>query len=153
MSDDPQFANATPPPIPTTRLQAQVRLAVTSVRTSSRIGVVLITLPALFLFAIIVHYGFGIPVPGLGMAERLLHWIERRPYVRVLSPLLLVGAPLLAVVLNLLAIVHVAFDRPRRELAVYFKLRAANVLIIAAGVFITALVFMHILMEAVHHAR
>ena len=131
-------------------LKAPMRLALVSTRVSSRVGFALVGLPSLFVFGVIVQYGFGLTVPGFALLERALTWIERQPYVPGLAPILLVGLPLAALAINLLGILHVGFDRARREVHLSLKLRVANLVIIALALFVTVLVIAHALAERGH---
>jgi hypothetical protein len=131
-------------------LKRELKLALLSARTSSRLGVLLVALPALFVFGVIVRYGFGLPVPGFAALERLVAWMEHQPYIPLLSPLVVAGAPLLALALNLLAILHVEWSRPRRELTLTLKLRWANLAICALCLLILAMVFVHLVAERPH---
>jgi hypothetical protein len=61
--------------------------------------------------------------------------------------MLLVGAPLLALALNLLALVHVHLAPPRRELQITVKLKPGNLCICALCLLILAAVFIHVIGE------
>lgn len=132
-------------------LKAQLRLTLVDARVSSRVGFALVFLPAAFVFGVLLHYGFRLPVPGFSALESGLQWIETQQYVPLLSPLILVGAPLLALALNALAITHIHLDRARREVAVTLKLRAVNLLIMAIATLVVGTVFLHVVAERAHH--
>ena len=150
--DMPVNLDALPLPRPRHEaLKAQLRLTLLDARASSRIGFALVFAPAAFVLGVILRYGFQLPVPGFGALEAGLGWIERQPYVPLLAPLLLVGAPLLALCLNALAIVHLRVDRARRELSFTLKLRAVNLLVMAVAVLSVALVLVHVLAERSRH--
>ena len=74
--------------------------------------------------------------------------IDRSPY-RILSIFLLVGRPLGALALNLLAITHVQIDRLRRELQVTVKLKIINLILSAICLFILGMIFAHVVAENV----
>lgn len=67
----------------------------------------------------------------------------------MLAPAVLVGAPLVAIVLNLLAITHLELSKTRREAIVTLKLRPLNVAIVIIAAFVIAVVFAH----SVSHPR
>lgn len=71
--------------------------------------------------------------------------------LRLLSPLVLAGGPLLALALNLLAILHVDFDRRHRELLITLKLRVVNLIIAGASAAILGMLVAHIISERAHH--
>lgn len=131
-------------------LRRELKLALVGARASSRLGVVLVAIPALFVFGVIVRYGFGVPVPGFAALEGLIGWMERQPYIPLFSPLVVAGAPLLALALNLLAILHVEWSRPRREMVITLKLRWPNLAVCAVCCLVLATVFLHLLAERAH---
>jgi hypothetical protein len=71
--------------------------------------------------------------------------------LRILSPLVLAGGPLLALALNLLAILHVDFDRRHRELLITVKLRVVNLIIAGASAGILLMLVAHIISERGRH--
>lgn len=130
--------------------KAQLKLTLLSARTSSRIGIALVLTPAVFVFGVILHYGFGFEVPGFSQFEELLSWTDHQKYVPLLSPLIMAGAPLAALALNLLAIMHVEIDRARSELIVTLKLRVLNLVIIAVATLVVTMLAMHAVAERGH---
>ncbi len=140
-----------PRPVPSAEaVKAALRLTLVSVRGSSRWGAVLIAVPALFVFGVLLHYGFGITVPGFDTMEGSLTWLEQR-WGPLAAALILIGAPLTALVLNLLALSHVQLDRERREFRFTLRLRPANLIIALLALCIVALVALHIVAERAHH--
>jgi len=130
--------------------KAQLKLTLVGTRTSSRVGIALVLLPAVFVFGVILHYGFGLEVPGFSQLEDFLSWTDHQKYVPLLSPLIMAGAPLAALALNLLAIMHVEVDRARHELVVTFKLRVVNIVIIAVATLVLIMLAMHAVAESGH---
>jgi heme/copper-type cytochrome/quinol oxidase subunit 2 len=139
------------PVIAADAMKDSLKLTLVSVRGSSRWGAALIALPALFVFGVVLHYGFGLAVPGFAALEDSLTWLESQRWGSLLAALLLVGAPLTALVLNLLALSHIQIDRRRRELQFTLRLRPLNIVIAFVAVLIVALVAVHIIAEQAHH--
>ena len=98
--------------------QRQLKLVLVSAKRSSRIGILLVTLPCLFIFGVILKYGLGVASPLFSALEEKMADIDRS-FFRFVPPLLLVGGPLIALGLNLLTILHFHIDRVRRELGRY----------------------------------
>lgn len=78
--------------------------------------------------------------------------LDRTGALRFLSASILAGGPLVALALNLLAIMHFSIDRGRRELHVAVKLRWANLVIVGVCLAILEALFLHILAETANHA-
>jgi len=126
--------------------QRQLKLVLVSAQRSSWIGILLVTLPCLFLFGVILKYGFGVGGHLFSALEEKMADIDRS-FFRFVPPLLLVGGPLIALALNLLAILHFHMDPFRRELQVTVKLKIINLLIIGICLLILATIFIYVVAE------
>src|SRR5437588_8539817 len=119
------------PPAPSSAAhQRQLKLVLMSAKRSSWIGLFLVAVPCLFLFGIILKYGFRVAIPLFSPVEEKMAAIDHT-FFRFVPPLVLVGGPLVALALNLLAILHFQIDRIHRELQVTVKLKIINLLILA----------------------
>src|SRR6266851_3468819 len=125
--------------------QRQLKLVLVSAQRSSWIGILLVTLPCLFLFGVILKYGFGVGSLFSALEEKMAD-IDRS-FFRFVPPLLLVGGPLIALALNLLAILHFHVEPSRRELQVTVKLKIINLLIIGICLLILGTIFMYLVAE------
>ena len=134
-----------------TATRAALRLALVDARLSSRVGVLLVAIPVLFLGGVVFRYGFGITIPGFSALENTISVVEHAGLFSVLSPLVLAGGPLVALALNLLAILHVERDRSQGELHIMVKLRPFNLLLIAVSIAILGMLFVHIVGERARH--
>ena len=126
--------------------QKQLKLVLLSARRSSWIGVVLIALPCLFMFGVILKYGFRFDIPVFSALEEYMAAVDRTVF-RFVPPLILVGGPLAGLALNLLAVLHFQFDRQRRELQVTVKLKPVNLAIIGICLLILAMICMYVVVE------
>jgi uncharacterized membrane protein YwaF len=126
--------------------QRQLKLVLVSAQRSSWIGILLVALPCLFLFGVILKYGFGVGSHLFSALEEKMADIDRS-FFRFVPPLLLVGGPLIALALNLLAILHFRVEPSRRELQVTVKLKIINLLIIGICLFILGTIFMYLVAE------
>jgi hypothetical protein len=132
-------------------MRAAVKRSILAPHTSAVAGVTLVAIPCLFVLAIVLHYGAGVAIPGLARVEDVMSQLDQRlPWI---SPLILAGAPLLALGLNVLAIVHVARDRARREFQVTVRVRWSNIAIIMASGLVLLIVFAHLLAERARHLQ
>jgi hypothetical protein len=158
-SDPPSSEDETPlqrisAPNPSSQaVRADLKLALLSARPSARLGFALVVLPLMFLGGVILHYGFGLPVPGFAAVEDVLSIVEHTPVVSVISPLVFAIGPLVALAINILAILHVQHHDDRGELVLTLKLRWANLVIAFLSLGVLAMVFVHIVSEHAHHAR
>lgn len=115
-----------------------LRLALVSARRSSRLGYALVVLPCLFLLGILLKYWLGLNLGLFDWLEAELAILDRNPWTKWLSPLVLLAGPVAGIALNLLVLLHVAYDRREQEVIVRLKLRWANLLV--AGVCLVVVV-------------
>jgi len=135
-----------PPSLSSATHQRQLKLVLMSAKRSSWIGLFLVTVPCLFLFGVILKYGFRVGIPLLSAVEEKMSEMDHT-FFRFVPPLLLVGGPLVALALNLLAILHFQIDRVHRELQVTVKLRIINLFILGICLLILAMIFMYAVAE------
>jgi len=126
--------------------QRQLKLVLVSAKRSSWTGILLVTLPCLFILGVILKYGFGVGSHLFSSLEEKMAAIDRS-FFRFVPPLLLVGGPLIALALNLLAILHFHIEPSRRELQVTVKLKIINLLIIGICLLILGTIFMYLVAE------
>jgi hypothetical protein len=129
----------------------ELRRALVGARRSSRIGIVLVAVPCLFLFGIVLRYGFGLVLPGFAAFEEWLARVDRMPVWRFVSPLVLAGGPIAALALNLLSLMHVQWDGAAKELRIAVRMRLFNLLIVAVCLVILGALLAHALAELTHH--
>jgi len=94
------------------------------------------------------HY-FMIDLHIFTIIEEFIASIDKT--IPMLSPLLLVGFPLVAVLINALAILHVAFDRERRELIATVRVRWLNLAFILLGLTLIGIFISYVIIENIHH--
>jgi hypothetical protein len=118
-----------------------LRLALVSARRSSRAGYLLVALPCLFLLGVLLKYWLGLNLGLFDWLENTLAQLDQHPVLKWVAPLVLLAGPLVGLALNLLAILHVTYDRREAELLIRVKLRWAN-LLVAGLCLLVALVFL-----------
>jgi|ERR1700674_1693465 len=135
-----------PPEISAPAHQRQLKLTLLNASRSSVVGAFLIVVPCLFIFGIFLKYQLRVRTGWISAVEE---WMLRIDHTSLwfIPPMLLVGAPLLALALNLLALVHVQLVSARRELQITLKLKVANLCICALCLLILAAVFIHVVGE------
>jgi hypothetical protein len=131
----------------------ELRWSLVGARRSSRLGIALVAVPCLFLFGIVLRYGFGLELPGFAAFEDWLARVDRMPVWHFVSPLILAGGPIAALALNLLSLMHVQWDGAARELRIAVRTRLFNLLIVAVCFVILFALFAHALAELTHQGR
>jgi len=109
--------------------QVQLKITLLNTKRSARIGSLLIILPCLFLSAVLLKYFLHINLPSFSALEEWMAKKDQSVLMKALFPLLLIGAPILALILNLLSILHFSFDKKLNELIITVKLKWFNIIV------------------------
>lgn len=114
---------------------------------SAALGFWLVLIPAFFLACVVMKYFFHWDMGLLGAFESLVARADDHPVFFWFQPLLLVLAPMAAFVLNMLAVLHVKYDRGRRELNINVKLNWWNLALAAAGLAIVSVFVLYLITD------
>ena len=141
-----KLENINPPEISAPAHQRHLKLTLLNASRSSVLGTFLIVAPCVFIFGIFLKYQLRLRTGWISAVEEWMLRIDHT-WLWFVPPLLLVGAPLLALALNLLALVHVQLVSARRELQITLKLKLTNLCVCAFCLLILAAVFIHVIGE------
>ena len=109
--------------------QMQLKITLLNARRSAGIGVILIIIPCVFLSAVLMKYFLHINLPSFSESEEWMADKNHNVLIKMLIPLLLIGAPFTALIFNLLAILHFNFEKKAHELIITVKLKWLNIII------------------------
>ncbi len=119
------------PNVGETQHRDAIKLTVLGAKKSAALGVWLVAVPAFFLFCIFMKYMiFKSKGTSIDVFEEMLSTWDKNPTSWFIAPMAFIGFPLLALVLNILAVTHYSFDKNRKELSVQFKFTWYNWLIL-----------------------
>lgn len=131
-----QMENLQVPDINPSEHPRTVKMAIMNAERSATLGVWLVIIPCYFLFCVCMYYFFHIHISWFEAMFNLVANLDKNPSTRFLSPLLLVGLPMVSVIINSLAIIHVqyikggAHHKRLNELAITIKIKIWNILLI-----------------------
>ena len=137
-------AGAVKPPV-------EIKLAIVNARRSAVLGLWFIVVPCYFLFCVFMFYYFHLEYGVFGSIFELFSMLDKDPYMWLLGPILLIGLPLAAILLNALAITHFSFDRTQQTLGITVKLRWFNLAILLVSVAIVGIFIAYAIVENIHH--
>lgn len=132
----------------------QLKLTLLNTRKSAAFGVLLIVTPFLFLMGILFKYYLNWHSSIFTVFYEWLVNLDPDSDTSILSWLirfLLLGGPALAVVLNLLALVHFQYDKQGKELLISIKIKWLNLAIVAVCTFFLLIFLFYLLLENVNH--
>lgn len=109
--------------------QGQLKVPLLSYRRSSRLGLALLVLPLLFFATVFLRYELGLSLSIVDIVARAFASISDSPILHLLIPVIFIGIPLYAMVINLLSFCHFASDPVSKEMLVTVKYRPLNMIV------------------------
>ena len=117
------------PQIESATHQVQLKITLLNAKRSARIGRILVIFPCLFLLAVLIKYFLHINLPFFSALEEWMADKNHNEVIKMLIPLILIGAPFIALIVNLLAILHFNFEKKVNELIITVKLKWMNIIV------------------------
>ena len=127
--------------------QRRLKMTLLGSQRSAAIGVWLAAVPAYFIFCVFMKYFFHLNLHIFDVMEEMIASLDKDPLMHWLAPALLVGFPLLSVVVNLLAIMHVAYGPDQKELQISIKLKWRNIAMAAISAAIVGVFLLYAIAE------
>ncbi len=146
-----QMENLKTPQADTISHQQILKIILLNAQKSSRLGIVFIIIPCLFLFGVFLKYLLGIDFKIFSSLEDAMAALDKISYLKWLSPLLLVGFPLVGIVLNALAITHFYWSKLNKEFIITIKFRLINIILLLISIAIVAIFILYAIAENAGH--
>lgn len=135
------------PEIKAEATQKQIKLLVMNSKKSAAWGIWFLIVPVIFFASVavkeILHWNWG-------LADNVTDWmaqLDRRSSFKWLTPVLLVLLPAIGAIINLLAVTHFMYEKPKRELVITIKLKWKNIFLALLSIAILGFVFLYGLLE------
>lgn len=106
-----------------------LKIPLLSYKRSSKAGLWLLVLPLTFAIAVVLRTELGISSGYINFLHKLFAAIDNNNVLTYLIPVIFIGLPLLAMILNFLAICHFQRNRKMKELLITIKYRPLNIAI------------------------
>ena len=107
----------------------ELKIPLLSYKRSSRAGLWLLILPLIVVIMYFLKSQLGIVSPVLDSIRNFFSAIDSNKFLTYLIPLIFIGLPLFAMVINFLAICHFQRNKKMQELIITIKLRPWNIVI------------------------
>jgi hypothetical protein len=107
--------------------QRELKIPMLSYRKSSRAGLWLLLVPFVVAITIFIKTELHMQAAYLDFVKRFFSAIDKNVVLTYLIPLIFIGLPLTAMIINLLAICHFHQNKADRELIVTIKYRPLNI--------------------------
>lgn len=108
---------------------ADLKIPLMSYKKSSKAGLWLLLLPLTVAVVAILKTELGLQSAYLNLVQQFFAAMDKNALLTYLIPLLFVGLPLLAMIINFLAICHFQQNKKARELIMTIKYRPLNIAI------------------------
>lgn len=132
-----QMENLQVPGIDPPSHQKTVKMAIMNAERSAALGVWLIIVPCYFLFCVFMYYYSHMQSSWFGaMLKLMTGLLADKPYMDFLAPVILVVLPIICIIINALAIIHVntrqlSPDKQKvREFSITIKVKLWNIVLI-----------------------
>ena len=147
-----KMENLSPPPIENISHFNELKLMMVGAKKSAAIGFWFLVIPCYFLFCVFMKYYFHVNLHLFDVFIEMMADLDKSPGMKFISPLLLVGLPLIAIVLNALSIMHFNYEKSWKEINITIRLRWINILIILISGTLVCIFLLYAIIENVHHA-
>jgi hypothetical protein len=126
--------------------QERLKIGMMNAKRSAKIGIVFILTPMLLIILayikikLLIHWDFF---------PRLQQFVSDQNQSSVLSwvlHIIFIGLPILAIIINLLAITHFYVDKQNKELTITIRYRLKNLVVLLISAVLVVLVFMYVLL-------
>lgn len=107
--------------------QEVLKIPLLRYRRSSKAGLLLLILPLIVAATSLLKRELGLSSPVLKSIGGIISAVDGNPVLSFLIPLIVLGLPLTAMIMNLLAFSHFTYVRERKELLVTLKYRPVNI--------------------------
>lgn len=107
----------------------ELKMPLLSYKKSSRAGLWLLLLPLMFVISVFLKMILGVQSGYLDLVRRFFSAIDNHAVLTYLVPLIFIGLPLIAMILNLLAFCHFQQNKTSKELIITVKYRPLNIVI------------------------
>lgn len=107
--------------------QEELKIPLLRYKRSSKAGLLLLILPLIVALISLLKRELGLSSPLLKSIGGLIAAVDGNPVLTVLIPLVVLGLPFAAIIMNMLAFSHFAYVRERKELLITLKYRPLNI--------------------------
>lgn len=122
--------------------QQELKIPLLSFKKSSRAGLWLLVVPVILVFTIILKKELGVVSPYLDAFKKLYAAVDANQFLTYLIPVVFLGLPLFALIINLLALCHFTYNKTSNEFLITVKYRPLNIAICLLSFAILVFIFL-----------
>ena len=129
----------------------QLKMTLLSSERTASVTIWFVAIPCFFLAGVVMKYFFHLHVGFFSVFEGTVAALDRSSGTWFVSPLLLVGLPIISVALNAASLLHLHFSNESNELIVTVKLKPFNIFLLLVSAGIVGIFFLYLVKENLHH--
>jgi len=150
-----QMENLKVPEVNPNEHPRMVKMAIMNAGRSAALGVWLVVVPCYFLLCVFMYYFSHIRVGSSWFVAMftLMSSLDKTPYIDFLGPIIMVVLPIICIIINSLAIIHVDFQKagPQTgkvpEFSITIKIKIWNILLILLSLAIVGIFIGYVMTE------
>lgn len=120
-------------------------------KKSAYLGYILLLTPFLFLLGVIFSFYLEIKIPIINGVYQWISENDDTPILNWVLRFLLLGGPLIAILINLLSVIHFQWNSKLKEFIITLKVRWLNLSIIIVCSLVFLIFFTYLLIENMSH--
>ena len=129
----------------------EIKLAIVNAQRSAVLGIWFVAVPCYFLFCVFMKYYFHINLGLFDTMVEMMSDLDKNPIMKWLSPILLVGLPLLGITINGLALCHFSYKPEEEIFLISVKLRWLNIAVLLLSLALICIFMGYVVVESIHH--
>ena len=126
----------------------QLKLTIMNARKSARWGILFLVVPFVFFACVVIDKILPMDWAPVDNFANWVAMVDKQPATKWLTPLLFVVLPAIAAVVNLLAIMHFAYDKIAKELLVSIKIKWFNIALAIISIAFLGMVLLYGIVES-----
>ncbi|PKP04481.1 MAG: hypothetical protein CVU11_04660 [Bacteroidetes bacterium HGW-Bacteroidetes-6] len=126
--------------------QEVLKIGMINARKSARIGIVFILIPMVLVILaylkikLLIHWDF------FDKLQRFVSNTNQTSFSTWVSHIILIGLPILAIIINLLAITHFYVNKQNKELIITIRYHLKNLIVLLISASLLVIVFIYVLL-------
>ena len=116
--------------------QQELKIPLLSFKKSSKAGLWLLVIPVIVTLTVVLRHDIGISATVPDIIASIIKAVEGNHFLTFFIPVIFIGFPLLAMIINLLAFCHFTHNKTEEELLITVKYRPVNILIFLVSLMI-----------------
>jgi hypothetical protein len=125
----------------------ELRLAIVSARRSAALGAWFVIVPWLFFIAMLLKHRFNVDFGLIDTVAEMMAALDRDPSTWWIGPVLILGLPVVAIVINTLAITHFKWESFTGSLIVSIRMKWINIAVLIVSFTIVGIFLLYLVAE------